>query len=43
MPEYNVIWITADERRIPVKLESKVIFGAFEAVLTDYRLAPRSG
>ncbi|MFH1277001.1 MAG: DUF3108 domain-containing protein [Candidatus Eisenbacteria bacterium] len=31
------IWITADERRMPVKLESKVTFGAFEAVLTDYQ------
>jgi hypothetical protein len=31
------IWVTADDRRMPVKLESKVIFGAFEAVLTDYR------
>lgn len=30
------VWITADERRMPVKLESKVVFGAFEAVLTDY-------
>lgn len=30
------IWITADERRMPVKLESKVTFGAFEAVLTEY-------
>jgi len=30
------VWITADERRMPVKLQSKVIFGAFEAVLTDY-------
>ncbi|MFH1680501.1 MAG: DUF3108 domain-containing protein [Candidatus Eisenbacteria bacterium] len=32
-----LIWITADERRMPVKLESKVVFGAFEAVLTEYR------
>jgi len=31
------IWITADERRMPVKLESKVSFGSFEAVLTEYR------
>lgn len=30
------VWITADERRMPVKLESKVIFGSFEAVLTEY-------
>jgi hypothetical protein len=30
------IWVTADERRMPVKLESKVTFGAFEAVLTGY-------
>ncbi len=30
------IWVTADKRRIPVKLESKVTFGAFQAVLTDY-------
>lgn len=32
------IWVTADKRRMPVKLESKVIFGAFEAVLTDYEV-----
>lgn len=30
------VWITADDRRMPVKLESKVTFGAFEAVLIDY-------
>ncbi len=30
------VWITADKRRMPVKLESKVTFGAFEAVLIDY-------
>ncbi len=32
------VWITADRRRMPVKLESKVTFGAFEAVLVDYRV-----
>lgn len=31
------IWVTADARRMPVKLESKVVFGAFEAVLTNYQ------
>ncbi len=36
------VWITADERRIPVKLESKVTFGAFEAILIDYRAGKAS-
>ena len=31
------VWITADRKRMPVKLESKVTFGAFEAVLIGYR------
>ncbi len=36
------VWITADERRMPVKLESKVTFGAFEAVLIDYQMGRKS-
>jgi len=29
-----LIWITNDEYKIPVKMESKVIFGSFKAILT---------
>lgn len=29
------IWVTADERRIPVRISSEVIVGSFHAVLTD--------
>ena len=29
------IWITADEHKIPVRLESKIIFGKFKAILRD--------
>jgi hypothetical protein len=36
-----LVWITADERRMPVKLESKVTFGAFEAILIDYETGRR--
>jgi len=27
------IWFTADEKKIPVKMESKVVFGSFKIVL----------
>lgn len=30
-----LIWITNDEHKIPVKMESKVIFGSFKAILTN--------
>jgi len=30
------IWVTADDRRIPVRIESKVIVGSFVAELTSY-------
>lgn len=33
------IWITADERRMPVKLRTKIVVGAVTASLTEYRLA----
>ena len=29
------IWVTADERKIPVKISSKVVVGKFHAVLTE--------
>ena len=31
------IWMTADERRIPVKLKSKVVVGSFTAEMIDYQ------
>jgi hypothetical protein len=34
------IWITADERRIPVRVKSKVIVGSFTMDLTAYEGAP---
>lgn len=33
------IWLTADAKRMPVKLRSKVAFGAFEAVLESFEIA----
>ncbi len=30
------IWVTADERRIPVKMKSKIFIGAISATMTDY-------
>lgn len=30
------IWLTNDERKIPVKMESKVTFGSFKAYLKEY-------
>jgi hypothetical protein len=30
------IWVTADDRRIPVRIKSKVIVGSFVAELTSY-------
>jgi hypothetical protein len=33
------IYLTADERKIPVLLESEVIFGSFRATLKDYKPA----
>jgi hypothetical protein len=34
------IWVTADERKIPVKISSKVVVGKFHAVLTAADLPP---
>ncbi|MDX1660573.1 MAG: DUF3108 domain-containing protein, partial [Gemmatimonadota bacterium] len=31
----NRIWVTADERKIPVKISSKIGLGAFQAELVD--------
>ena len=33
------IWITADERRIPVKMRTKIVVGAVTASLTEFHLA----
>ena len=30
------IWLTNDEQKIPVKMESKVTFGSFKAYLKEY-------
>ncbi len=32
----NRIWVTADSRRIPVKISSKVGIGSFKAELVEY-------
>jgi len=37
------VWLTDDERHLPVLMKSKVIIGSVAAVLTDYRLAPDDG
>lgn len=34
------IWVTADEHKVPVKLESKIVFGSFSAVLTSASKVP---
>jgi len=34
------IWLTADEYKIPVKLQSKIIFGSFYAILSDAKNVP---
>lgn len=36
------IWVTNDEYKIPIKLESKVIFGHFRAILADAQKVPYS-
>ncbi|MGE4504204.1 MAG: DUF3108 domain-containing protein [Desulfovibrionaceae bacterium] len=36
------VWFTADERRIPVKVRSKVAVGHFTLELVDMRMAPAS-
>jgi len=33
------IWITDDDRRVPVKMRTKIVVGAVTASLTEYRLA----
>jgi len=35
-----LIWLTADEYKIPVKLQSKIIFGSFKAILKDAENVP---
>jgi len=35
------LWISKDDTRIPVRLESEVSVGRFIALLTDYELTPR--
>lgn len=37
------VWLTDDERRMPVLMKSKVIIGHVAAVLKEYKTAPRPG
>ncbi len=37
------IWLTDDKLKMPVMLRSKVVIGAFEAVLKEYRLSEKGG
>ena len=37
-----VIWISADERRVPVKLSSKIAFGTVQLDLVEYQRPPQS-
>ncbi|MBT3754753.1 MAG: DUF3108 domain-containing protein [Candidatus Cloacimonetes bacterium] len=35
-----LVWLTADEHKIPVKMSSKIIFGSFKAILKDAKNVP---
>ena len=35
-----LIWLTADEHKVPVKMSSKIIFGSFKAILKDAKNVP---
>ncbi len=35
-----LIWLTADEHKVPVKMSSKIIFGSFKAILKDAENVP---
>jgi len=35
-----LVWITADEHKIPVKMSSKIVFGSFKAILKDAENVP---
>ena len=35
-----LVWLTADEYKIPVKMSSKIIFGSFKAILKDAKNVP---
>ena len=35
-----LIWLTADEHKIPVKMSSKIIFGSFKAILKNAKNVP---
>jgi hypothetical protein len=37
-----VIWISADERRVPIKMSSKVIFGSVYLELVEDKRGPQS-
>jgi hypothetical protein len=37
-----IVWLTADERRMPVRMRSEVFIGHVSAELTDYDLSPRN-
>jgi hypothetical protein len=36
------IWISADERRLPIKLSSKIAFGSVHLELADYKQPTQS-
>jgi len=35
-----LVWLTADEYKIPVKMRSKIVFGSFKAILKDAENVP---
>lgn len=35
-----LVWLTADEHKIPVKMSSKIVFGSFKAILKDAENIP---
>ena len=35
-----LVWLTADEYKIPVKMSSKIVFGSFKAILKDAENVP---
>ncbi len=35
-----LVWLTADEYKIPVKMSSKIVFGSFKAILNDAENIP---
>ena len=35
-----LVWLTADEHKVPVKMSSKIVFGSFKAILKDAENIP---